>query len=196
MSDVPAPWMISVSGRAYGPYSHDEMIAFATQGRLVPQSLVAHSGETNFRVAGEDPALSGLFTRARTTDGLGVARLRMQERAPVRAPPDGEDARAGMRAHFVVFADMKSNSIDDLQKEIVKLGPAMAVFPQVWILSTDFSIAAVRNALVQKLGKHDVLFVIDASNDKAAWFNFGPESSARIKNIWAKESDAVGNFRT
>jgi hypothetical protein len=190
MSDVPAPWMISVSGRAYGPYSHDEMIAFVAQGRLVPQSLVAHSGETDFRAAGEDPELSGLFTRAKTTDGLGVVRLRMQERAPARAP--GEPTRA----HFVVFADMKSNSIDDLQKEIVKLGPAMAVFPQVWILSTDFSIAAVRNALVQRLGKHDVLFVIDASNDKAAWFNFGPESSARIKNIWAKESDAVGNFRT
>jgi hypothetical protein len=33
-----------------------------------------------------------------------------------------------------------------------------------------------------------VLFVADASNDKAAWFNFGPEADARIRKLWRAES--------
>jgi len=33
-----------------------------------------------------------------------------------------------------------------------------------------------------------MLFVIDATNDKAAWFNFGPEVDARIRKIWRTET--------
>ena len=45
---------------------------------------------------------------------------------------------------------------------------------------------AIRNVLVQQLGKLDVLFVVDATRDKAAWFNFGPEADARIRRNWAR----------
>jgi hypothetical protein len=56
----------------------------------------------------------------------------------------------------------------------------------VWLLACDLSINAVRNALVQKLGKLDMLFVVDATRDRAAWFNFGPEADARIRRLWAR----------
>jgi hypothetical protein len=35
-----------------------------------------------------------------------------------------------------------------------------------------------------------VLFVVDATNNKAAWFNFGPEAEARIRRIWSKDESA------
>jgi len=38
---------------------------------------------------------------------------------------------------------------------------------QVWLLASDTSLTNVRNHLVQQLGKLDMLFVIDATNDKA-----------------------------
>ena len=50
---------------------------------------------------------------------------------------------------------------------------------------------AVRNLLVQQLSKLDVLFVVDATHNKAAWFNFGPEADSRIRRIWTKTPDAA-----
>ena len=58
----------------------------------------------------------------------------------------------------------------------------------MWIISTDQSVSAVRNRLVQELGKADSLFVIDASRGKAAWFNFGPEADVRIRRVWQKSA--------
>jgi hypothetical protein len=40
---------------------------------------------------------------------------------------------------------------------------------------------------VQKLGKIDTLFIVDAAHDKAAWFNFGPENDARVRRMWTRE---------
>ena len=56
-----ATWMVNVGGRAYGPYTDAQMAAYAAEGRLAPQSLVAREGEIEFRLAGEDSALADLF---------------------------------------------------------------------------------------------------------------------------------------
>ena len=45
-------------------------------------------------------------------------------------------------------------------------------------------------SLVQKLGKIDTLFIVDAAHDKAAWFNFGPENDARVRRMWTREPAA------
>ena len=67
-------------------------------------------------------------------------------------------------------------------------GPITGCFPTSGCLSTDLTVNAVRNRLVQELGKLDSLFVIDATRGKAAWFNFGPEGDARIRRVWQKTS--------
>jgi len=46
---------------------------------------------------------------------------------------------------------------------------------------------AIRNTLVQKLGKIDTLFVIDVTRNKATWFNFGPEADSRIRRVWSDQ---------
>ena len=92
-------------------------------------------------------------------------------------------------SHLIIVSDMKSRSIHGLEEEIVKLGQACPVFPQVWILNTEQTVNAVRNVLIQQLGKLDLLLVIDASHDKAAWFNFGPEMDARIRRLWARQAN-------
>jgi hypothetical protein len=86
---------------------------------------------------------------------------------------------------------MKSRSVQGLEEEIYNLGPAYPLFPQVWLLTTEQPVNAIRNLLVQKLGKMDVLFVVDATHNKAAWFNFGPEADTRIRRIWAKPIEAA-----
>jgi hypothetical protein len=61
--------------------------------------------------------------------------------------------------------------------------------PQGWILSSELSINEIRNTLAKKLGKLDTLFVVDATHDKAAWFNFGPEAETRFRRIWQKAQE-------
>ena len=95
-------------------------------------------------------------------------------------------------SHFVIVADLKSSSISGLEEEIFTLGQAHRFMPQAWILSSEASINTIRNALVQKLGKIDTLFIVDAAHDKAAWFNFGPESDTRIRKMWSRPIDFSG----
>jgi hypothetical protein len=82
---------------------------------------------------------------------------------------------------------MKSKSISGLEEEILNLGPAYALLPQIWLLVSDKSMNAIRNSLLQKLGKIDTLFVVDATRNKATWFNFGPEAEARIRRVWTDQ---------
>lgn len=181
-----ASWMVSVSGRAYGPYTDAQMAAFAAEGRLAPQSLIARSTEGTFRPAGEEPALAAFFTPGPAT----VPAAEPAPRADAKAAGmfgRSKDEGTGGPSHVVVIADMKSRSIVGLEEEIYRLGQACPLLPQIWLLRTNQSVNAVRNHLVQQLGKLDVLFVVDATNNKAAWFNFGPEAEARIRRIWSKD---------
>jgi hypothetical protein len=191
MSDT---WTISVAGRSYGPYTASQMHAFCSEGRLAPHSLVARTGEQQHRPASEDPDLMPLFA---------AASPQMNERKPESpsATPrfgrlDRDENKTGERSQFVIVAHMRTRSVQALEEEIFNLGPTFPVLPQVWILATEASVNTVRNALVQKLGKLDMLFVVDATHNKAAWFNFGPEADARIRKIWQRStSDATATPR-
>jgi hypothetical protein len=187
MSDT---WTICVSGQNYGPYTATQMQAFVGEGRLAPRSLVSRADENQFRAAGEDPILGAFFRPAepaRTTPFF-TAEGNEDQASFGRSE---EDATPGQRAHFIIVADMKSRSISGLEEEIFNLGPAFPIMPQAWLLASDKTINAIRQTLVQKLGKLDMLFVGDATHDKAAWFNFGPEADARIRRIWYKAPDSA-----
>jgi hypothetical protein len=195
MPDMPGPWILNVGGRAYGPYTSEQMRVFASEGRLVAMSQVARAGETEFRNALDDPDLGSLFMPSKSPSTALAEPMRPRE--PERqggfgkldgGAKDGADA-GPVTSHLIIISDMKSRSSHGLEEEIVKLGHACPVFPQVWILNTEQTVNAVRNVLIQQLGKLDLLLVIDASHDKAAWFNFGPEMDARIRRTWARQTN-------
>lgn len=180
-------WIVSVQGQAYGPFTPAQMQAFAAEGRIAPQSLVARSGETAFKPAAEEPDIAQLFAPAAPATLAVAEPLSSQEPQPQAFGRSEEPNLTGERAHYVIVADMKSRSITGLEEEIFSLGPAYPIMPQAWVLACEQSAHAIRNHLMQKLGKLDVLFVVDASRDKVAWFNFGPESEIRLRRIWMKQ---------
>jgi len=186
-------WTISVSGQSYGPYTAEQMQSFAGQGRLAPQSLVARDGENQLRAASDDPLLAALFRPAASPAAQRPTQFFTAEgNEEIQSFGRGEaDVGDGQRAHFLIVADMKSRSISGLEEEIFNLGPAIPILPQAWLLASDMPINAIRQSLVQKLGKLDTLFIADATHDKAAWFNFGPEQDSRIRRIWQKTPDAA-----
>lgn len=175
-------WTLSAEGRIYGPYTFDQMRTFAAEGRLAAHSLVAHSGDPLYRPASDDSALREIFATEAKPAPVAVAEP-LHPEEPARFGKSDADGKPE-RARFLIVADMKSRSVAGLEEEIFNLGPAYGLMPQAWIVSTTLSVSAVRNTLVQKLGKLDVLFVVDTTHNKAAWFNFGPESEARIRRVW------------
>jgi hypothetical protein len=188
MSDI---WTISVAGRAYGPYTAAQMQAFAAEGRLVPHSLVAQDSDEHYRPAAEDPTLSQLFRPAAAAPARPQFFTADGDAEPHTFGRQEETAQPGERSHFVIVADMKSRSIAGLEEEIFNLGPAYPIMPQAWLLASDIPLNSIRNALVQKLGKLDMLFVIDTTHDKAAWFNYGPEADTRIRRVWQKQHETA-----
>jgi hypothetical protein len=194
-------WTISVGGRSYGPYSLEQMQSFVAEGRLAPHSMVAPGTSTEYAPAGEDPRLIRLFMPAApgpetatpqspSATGKFVTAAGVEIDEDTISPTFGrsnDEPRTGQRARFVVIADMKSRSIAGLEEEIFNLGPAYSLMPQAWLLASDLGINQIRNTLVQKLGKMDMLFVVDATHNKAAWFNFGPESDTRIRRVWTAQ---------
>ena len=183
-------WTISVGGRVYGPYSLEQMQGFHAENRLADHSLVARAGEEQFHPASEDPDLALLFNPAGAEQAEPVAAEPAQ---PHRFGARSEEAASEGPAHFVIVADMKSRSIAGLEEEIFTLGQAHRFGPQAWVLSSEASINTIRNALVQKLGKIDTLFIVDAAHDKAAWFNFGPETDTRIRKMWSRPVEYHGS---
>jgi hypothetical protein len=184
-------WTISVGGRVYGPYSLEQMQGFHAENRLADHSLVARAGEEQFHPAIEDAELALLFqapVQAEAAEQPAPAATP----APHRFGRQDVDIGSGAPAHFVIVADMKSRSIAGLEEEIFTLGQAHRFMSQAWVLSSEASINTIRNALVQKLGKIDTLFIVDAAHDKAAWFNFGPESDTRIRKMWSRPVEHAG----
>ncbi|HEY2837202.1 MAG TPA: DUF4339 domain-containing protein [Rhizomicrobium sp.] len=187
-------WTISVGDRAYGPYTLEQMIAFQSEGRLAPHSMVAREGEEQFHHASEDAQLSQLFpsVAASTPAAQPAASPAVQHAdVPTATARFGRDARAappGERNRYIVLSDMKSGSISALEEEIFNFGLAYRFLPQAWILTSEVSLNTIRSELIQKLGKLDILIVVDTSNDKAAWFNFGPEADAKMRRLWQREA--------
>jgi hypothetical protein len=203
-------WTINVGGKTYGPYSAERMLTFVAEGRLGSYSLVAREGSSDWREARDEPEFAPLFAAKEFTPGPVVAAPAAtsspasssadEEAKP--APADGgtdiiqpsfgaahaaEKAIEG-KAQFAIIVDLKSRSPGNLEQAIMSLGPAYKLLPNVWIVSTEQTVNAVRNRLVQELGKLDTLFVVDATRGKAAWFNFGPEADVRIRKVWQRAS--------
>jgi len=176
-------WTINAGGRVYGPFSPDRMRSFVAEGRLASTSLVARENSSEWHEAGNEPEFADLFPTVESgrQDAAG-------ERSGTELPPKDPALQQGQRSHFAIVVDLKSHTVAKLENAIAALGPAYRLLPNVWIVTTEQTVSAVRNRLVQELGKSDSLFVVDASRGKAAWFNFGPEADVRIRRVWQKAS--------
>jgi hypothetical protein len=192
------------------------MRAFHAEGRLAAYTQVAPAGEEQFLSASEFEDLAPLFSTSADVplpadsgaDALETQRPAESPSAPVSRPaserrPGAEprrfgqetDSTSGEPTRFVIIADMRSGSISALEEEILNLGIAFRFMPQAWVLASQASLNTIRHVLMQKLGKLDVLFIVDAAHDRAAWFNFGPEADTRIRMIWSRPGDQPGADR-
>ena len=165
-------WTINLSGHIYGPYTLDRMRAFAGEGRLGSHSLVSREGAADWHEAHDEPEFTEFFadddaaTDAESAPDAQDAEdaLDAPETATTSGPVRVPDAHEAGRAHFTIVVDLKSRPPTGLEQAIMSFGTAHKLVSNVWIVSTDQTVNAVRNRLVQELGKPDSLFVVDATH--------------------------------
>ncbi|MCE9524119.1 MAG: GYF domain-containing protein, partial [Alphaproteobacteria bacterium] len=189
VSDTPSGfWRINVSGQVYGPYTGQQIKAFASEGRLAPHSIVQTGDQGPWITAIDDPVLGQLFVKAPLPVVQPIAKTPAEKVAAVEAPQPVA-APEVTSANFVVVADIRSRGSMPFEAALNKLGDNYRLNPIVWLLHTDRTAGAIRNELVQHLGQNDNLFIVDATRGKTAWFNLGPEPDAKIRRVWKRTGE-------
>ncbi len=159
-ADTTAKWWVQVRGKAFGPYPIEQMARFMAEGRVRPNTLVADKPDGAWLEARRVLALRGL-----------------------RAPSATSDPQAEA-ANIFIHAEIVSGSWNAFMAALESMGGVCDLAPGLWLLRTRFSAGVIRNTLSQTLEHGDRFVVIDATRDRFAWFNLGPEIDVRIGKVW------------
>lgn len=87
-------------------------------------------------------------------------------------------------ANVFVHAEIISGSWNSFMAALASMGYVADLAPGLWLVRTRFSAGIIRNTLSQTLETGDRFAVIDATRDRFAWFNLGPEVDVRISKVW------------
>ena len=155
-------WWVQVRGQAYGPYSFDQLSHFVEEGRIRPSTPVSDKPEAG-------------WTEARRIGGLMP-----QHRAELHVEP----AKSDTGANVFVFAEIRSGAWMAFMAALEAMGVLAELAPGLWLVRTRFSAGIVRNTLSQTLERGDKFAVIDATRDRLAWYNLGPEVDVRLGHVW------------
>jgi hypothetical protein len=153
-------WWVQVRGKAYGPYTKGQLSSFAGEGRIRPATAVSDTKD-------------GPWVEARRVFGLTAA-FRTGEPAN-----DAADA-----ANVFIHAEIVSGSWNAFMAALESMGYVCDLAPGLWLVRTRLSAGVIRNTLSQTLERGDRFAVIDATRDRLAWFNLGPEVDVRIAKVW------------
>jgi hypothetical protein len=159
-ADATAKWWVQIRGKGFGPYSIEQMARFMAEGRVRPSTLVADNPNGGWIEARRVLALRGLRTPSVSNDSQTEA------------------------ANVFVNAEIVSGSWNAFMAALESMGAVCDLAPGLWLVRTRFSAGVIRNTLSQTLERGDRFVVIDATRDRFAWFNLGPEIDVRIGKVW------------
>jgi hypothetical protein len=159
-ADTAAKWWVQVRGKAFGPYPIEQMARLMAEGRVRPTTLVADKEGGTWLEARRVLALRGL-----------------------RAPTASNDTQVEA-ANLFVHAEIVSGSWNAFMAALEGMGAVCDLASGLWLVRTRFSAGVLRNTLSQTLERGDRFVVIDATRDRLAWFNLGPEIDVRIGKVW------------
>lgn len=192
------------------------MIGYIAEGRVIASSIVAPDGtaadDAGWQPANAFDALAEQFDqpkRAEITDPASQrivpATTALQNAEPNQlvqsasaepnpgtrptyGPAKGQTDRRRQpeTANFIIVMDIKARYAGPLEQAIMSLGPAYKLAPNVWCVNTDSTAAGLLNDLSIHIGKTDSMFIVDATRDRTAWHNLGPETDAKIRRVWRR----------
>jgi hypothetical protein len=157
-------WWVQVRGHVYGPYTIEQLAAFVEEGRIRPATRVSDSPSKG-------------WIEARRVEAL---------MAPLRAAsePAVEPQTVQEGANVFVHVEIVSGAWPAFMAALESMGSICHLAPGLLLVRTRFAAGVIRNTLSQTLERGDRFVVIDATRDRFAWFNLGPETDARIREVW------------
>ncbi|HUD50980.1 hypothetical protein [Parvibaculum sp.] len=205
-------WLLKYGDRIYGPYTLEAMRGYIAEGRVIAQSVVAPEGTLPgadaWRNASHYPDFAGFFGATQSEPAIEtptpVAAPAPQPMPRQREPEAEADDRTQGRsaygsakgqtdrrrqpetANFLVIMDIKARYAGALEQAIMSLGPAYKLAPNVWCVNTNGTATGLLNDLSIHIGKTDSMFIVDATRDRTAWLNLGPETDAKLRRVWRR----------
>jgi hypothetical protein len=160
-------WWVQAQGRAYGPYTRTQIARFIGEGRVSAATLVSNSDRGEWREARNTPSIAAALADDRTNF----------------KPAPGKPAEAA-EANVIIYGQMMGGTQRAFEQEMRCLGACVEVTEGFYILRTRHTAGAIRNALSQALSRGDKFIVVDATRERLAWFNLGPEVDVKIRDVW------------
>jgi hypothetical protein len=157
-----AGWWVQVRGQAYGPYTLDQLARFVGEGRVRPSTPVSDAPDKG-------------WLEARRVEAL---------MAPLRAADPKAEAPAPEAANVFIHVEIVSGAWNAFMAALESMGVVADLAPGLFLVRTRFGAGVVRNTLSQTLERGDRFVVIDATRDRLAWFNLGPEIDVKIRDVW------------
>ena len=168
-------WCLKVASKIYGPYTIAQMEAFASEGRLTMDSMIAPAGSKVWRPAKQYSNFQAFFADKPAAKTASFGRS--------NGAKASSSARGGP-SNFLIIFDIVSGAASRLEHIVKNLGPAIRLMDNIWAVSTDQSVTGIKNMLVPHLQIREPIFVIDASNGKSSWQNFTPEKHSQLTTTW------------
>jgi len=180
-------WSLKHGDEIYGPYTFEAMETYIAEGRVAGHSIIAPTGTEDWTEAQEVAIFAGFFDLERAEKTASTP-SHPQDRQPVYGPQKGQvDPRKRPEtSNFTILTDIKSRHGATLEQTIMSLGAALKVANNAWVVNCAGTAPGILNQLSKVVSKQDGLFIADATRDRTAWFNFGPETDAKIRRVWRR----------
>lgn len=201
-------WLLKYGDRVYGPYSFDAMKSYIAEGRVIAQSVLAPEGtppvSNNWlnadQIADFAPFFGAMPEAAPAVQDQPVVQSAASDATAQREPEEERRERVTYgsskgqvdrrrqpeTANFIIIMDIKARYAGALEQAIMSLGPAYKLAPNVWCVNTNGTASGLLNDLSMHIGKTDTMFIVDATRDRTAWLNLGPETDAKIRRVWRR----------
>lgn len=160
----PPVWRVLAGGEVYGPYTRGQMQAFIAQNRVAADTRVVGAKGGVFRRAIDVPELSDLFAVA----------VSEEREAP---------------ANLVVVSRIIGSANAALLRLLNQMGRSVEIAPGVHVLRTRVPLSRVRARIEGNTKKDDQVVIIDATHNRVGWLHLGPETDARLRQVW--DSDTI-----
>jgi len=162
-------WFVKVEGRVYGPYTPVQMQSFVEEGRIAAHSQISDDREGEYQAASE----IGEFNTWIATPQEGQA-------------PEKRVTPGARTANFVIVTEIHSENGPEFQNALSAYGELETITSGVWLLRGPTTASVLRNELSHILDRDDKLMIVDASRDRAAWFNLGRDADQNIRSLWGQ----------
>lgn len=180
-------WSLKYGDDVYGPYTYEAMEGYIAEGRVAAHSVIAPTGSEDWQEARNVTIFAAFFDEERANVTASTP-SHPRDRETVYGSKKGQIDRRKRpdTSNFIIITDIKSRHGATLEQTIMSLGSALKVANNAWVINCAGTAPGILNQLSKVVSKQDGLFVADATRDRTAWFNFGPETDAKIRRVWRK----------